>query len=89
MKKQFQVIVKTSSNNRPRDHELSAALILTEFFQNDIVFLRPIPMKSPDLAIKREKKGRVLVINKRGKYQPPEHLGHFSYKIRKDVKDEE
>ena len=55
MKKQYQVIIKTSSNNRPRDHELSAALILTDFFQNDIILLRPIPMKSPDLAVKREK----------------------------------
>lgn len=55
MKKNFKVIVEASPRNRPRDYELSAALLLANHFQCNIKFLRPIPMKSPDLSIKGKK----------------------------------
>ena len=48
----YKVIVKTSVRGRPKDHEISAALILTEYFHTDIVFLRPMINKTPDLDIR-------------------------------------
>lgn len=51
MKKQFSVIVKTPSKDIPRHYELSAAKLVAEYFKTDVIFLRPIPMKSPDLEI--------------------------------------
>jgi hypothetical protein len=47
----YEVIVKTDLNDRPKDHELSAALILAEYFKSDIVFLRPEIDKTPDIEV--------------------------------------
>ena len=54
MKRKFQVSIETTSRDRPRDFEISAALILAEYFLSDVVFLRPRYMKSPDLVINGE-----------------------------------
>ena len=51
MGRDYKVIINTSPKNRPRDYELSAALLLAEHFKSDVIFLRPISMKSPDLLI--------------------------------------
>lgn len=51
MAKNYKVIVDTTKKDRPRDFEMSAAMLLAEYFKTDIIFLRPIPLKSPDLKI--------------------------------------
>ena len=51
MKNQYLVIIKTSSKDVPRNYELSASKIIAEYFKTNVIFLRPIPMKSPDLDI--------------------------------------
>lgn len=48
---QYEVIIKTDLKDRPKDHELSAALILAEYFKSDITFLRPQIDKTPDLDV--------------------------------------
>jgi len=45
----YEVIVKTALQDRPEDHELSAALILASYFKTDVVFLRPESRKTPDI----------------------------------------
>ena len=47
----YQVIIKTDLTNRPEDHELSAALILADYFKTDVVFLRPESRKTPDIEV--------------------------------------
>lgn len=54
MKVKYQVIVKTLPQDAPYDFEMSAALIVANHFKTDVVFLRPGPMKSPDLLLKQE-----------------------------------
>ena len=49
--KSYQVIVKTSVNDVPKEHELSAALILANHYKTDIVFLRPQANRTPDIDI--------------------------------------
>ena len=51
MKNQFLVIIKTLPNDIPRQFELSASKIIANYFKTNVIFLRPIPMKSPDLDI--------------------------------------
>lgn len=51
MKKYYKVIVETSEKDRPYDFEMSAAILVAEYFKTDVVFLRPTPLKSPDLNI--------------------------------------
>lgn len=51
MKKYYKVIVETSEKDRPYDFEMSAAILIAEYFKTDIVFLRPTPLRSPDLKI--------------------------------------
>jgi hypothetical protein len=48
---QYEVIVKTGLADRPKDHELSAALILAAYFESDVVFLRPQTDKTPDIEV--------------------------------------
>jgi hypothetical protein len=48
----YEVIVKTDVNDRPKDHELSAALILANYyFKADVVFLRPLSNHTPDIDV--------------------------------------
>jgi hypothetical protein len=47
----YNVIVKTTVNNRPQNHEMAAAIILAQHFKTDITFLRPTANKSPDFNI--------------------------------------
>ena len=52
MSKKYQVIIKTRLEDRPKDHEMSAALILANnYFKSDLVFLRPESYSSPDLDV--------------------------------------
>lgn len=51
MSKKYEVIVKTDIKDRPKDHELSAALILAYHFKTDITFLRPGAKKTPDIGV--------------------------------------
>lgn len=47
----YEVIIKTNLQDRPKDHELSAALILTNYFKSDVIFLRPQTDKTPDIEV--------------------------------------
>lgn len=52
MRKNYKVIVDTSERDRPYDFEMSAALLIANYFKTNVIFLRPTPLKSPDLNIK-------------------------------------
>lgn len=54
MKIKYKVIVKTLPQDAPYDFEMSAALLIANYFKTDVIFLRPIPLKSPDLQVKDE-----------------------------------
>jgi len=48
----YEVIVDTSVADRPKDHEMKAALIVANsYFRSNVVFLRPEIYKTPDLEI--------------------------------------
>jgi hypothetical protein len=47
----YRVIVKTDLVDVPKEHELSAAVILAYHFQTDVVFLRPETKKTPDIEV--------------------------------------
>lgn len=49
----YKVIVETDIIDRPKDHEMRAALIVAnEYFRSNVVFLRPCFYKTPDLKVK-------------------------------------
>ena len=48
----YHVIIETDFRNRPKEHELSAAILIANYFQTDITFLRPSCQRTPDLKIK-------------------------------------
>lgn len=47
----YNVIVQTDLVDVPKDHELSAALILAYHFKTDVIFLRPERKKTPDIDV--------------------------------------
>jgi hypothetical protein len=47
----YDVIVQTNVIDAPKEHELSAALILADHFKVDIIFLRPETKKTPDIDV--------------------------------------
>lgn len=47
----YKIIVDTSKNNRPKDHEMLVAILLAEYFKRDVIFLRPGVLGTPDLNI--------------------------------------
>ena len=51
MLRKFKVIIKTSLEDAPKEHELSAAMILGDHFKSDVIFLRPGEKKTPDVEI--------------------------------------
>lgn len=51
----YRVIVETDFRNRPKEHELSAAILIANHFGTDIVFLRPSCQHTPDLNIREIK----------------------------------
>lgn len=48
----YRVILETDFRNRPKEHELSAAILIANHFQTDIIFLRPTCQHTPDLDVK-------------------------------------
>ena len=50
-RRRYEVIVKTSLEDAPRSHELSAAIILAYHFETDVVFMRPKYARTPDVNI--------------------------------------
>lgn len=48
----YEVIIKTDLADSPKEHELSAAVILAYHFKSDVVFLRPGRKKTPDIDVK-------------------------------------
>ena len=51
-KPEYNVIVKTLPQDGPHDFEMSAALLVAEYFKTNVIFLRPYSLSSPDLKIK-------------------------------------
>ena len=51
MKRKYEVIVKTDPVDTPKEHEMSAAVILAYHFKTDIIFLRPETKKTPDIDV--------------------------------------
>lgn len=51
MKERYKAIIQTDLKDRPNDHELSAVLILINYFKSNIIFLRPQTDKTPDVEI--------------------------------------
>lgn len=51
MKIKYNVIVKTLPQDAPYDFEMSAALLVANYFETDVIFLRPHSLRSPDLNI--------------------------------------
>lgn len=47
----YEVIVKTDLADLPKEHELSAALILAYHFKTNVIFLRPEYARTPDIDI--------------------------------------
>jgi len=47
----YEVIVKTDLADLPKEHELSAALILAHHFRTNVTFLRPKYARTPDIDI--------------------------------------
>ncbi|MDR0199897.1 MAG: hypothetical protein LBI43_04890 [Streptococcaceae bacterium] len=47
----YKVIVETKPQDSPQSHEMRAALILANYFECDVHFLRPESYKTPDLLI--------------------------------------
>jgi hypothetical protein len=47
----YNVIVQTDLVGAPKEHELSAALILAYHFKSDVTFLRPDTRKTPDINV--------------------------------------
>ncbi len=50
-KRKYEVIVRTNREDSPKNHELSAALILAYHFKANVVFLRPEMKKTPDIDV--------------------------------------
>lgn len=50
-KPKYEVIVKTDPVDSPKDHEMSAALLLAYHFKANVIFLRPERKKSPDIDV--------------------------------------
>ena len=51
MKPIYEVIVKTDPADAPKEHEMSAALIMAYPFKANVIFLRPERKKTPDIAV--------------------------------------
>ena len=47
----YTVTLKTSEQDRPRDHEMSAAILLAEHFECNVIFLRPGRQRTPDIEV--------------------------------------
>lgn len=48
----YEVMVKTNVKDRPKDHEMSAALILANYyFKADVTFMRPQSNRTPDIDV--------------------------------------
>jgi hypothetical protein len=45
------VIVDTSYRDRPKEHELSAAYIISNYFHSTVCFVRPSTQRTPDFII--------------------------------------
>ncbi len=54
-KRKYEVIVRTDPEDSPKDHEMSAAVLLAYHFRSDVVFLRPERKKTPDIDVKGTK----------------------------------
>ena len=48
----YRIINKTDHRNRPKEYELSAAIILAKHYKTDITIFRPSCQRTPDFEIK-------------------------------------
>jgi hypothetical protein len=47
----YKIIIEASVNDSPKEHEFSAAIVIAEYFQSDVIFVRPGVSKTPDFKI--------------------------------------
>ena len=50
-KRKYEVIVKTSAEDAPEKHEMSAAIILAYHFKSDVIFLHRQHARTPDIDV--------------------------------------
>ena len=67
MPRQYKIHIEEDGKSKPRPHELIVAEILSEYFKSDVIFLRRISSKTPDLYI--------LKTNIRWELKSPEGAG--------------
>lgn len=51
IRKEYKVIIEDSKQSKPRNHELSASEKIAAYFKSNIVFLRRLESRTPDLYI--------------------------------------
>lgn len=51
MPKNYKVTVKTSPQDYPKEHEMSASILLAYHFKSDIIFLRSESKRTPDIEV--------------------------------------
>lgn len=51
MSKKFSIHIEENKESKPRPHEIMVAEIMAEYFKSDVVFLRRLSSKTPDLYI--------------------------------------
>lgn len=51
IEKEYKVHFEESGKSEPRPHEKKVAQIIADYFKSDIIFLRRISSKTPDLYV--------------------------------------
>lgn len=51
MKTKYKVVIQTGPVDTPREHEMSAAILLAYHFKTDVIFLRPEAKRTPDIDV--------------------------------------
>lgn len=51
MQQKYKVVVKTRLEDTPKDHEMTAAVILAYHFKSDVIFIRQGEKKTPDIDV--------------------------------------
>lgn len=50
-RRKYEVVVKTSAQDAPERHELTASILLASYFKCDVLFLRPQYARTPDIEV--------------------------------------
>lgn len=47
----YRIIIDSSINDPPKEHEFSAATVIAEYFRSNVVFIRSANFKTPDFMV--------------------------------------